>query len=180
MKASATGNFWSLLHGAGSESLHVHPPARRDPNWIPRAGRTAGMRRSLCPRPLTSTRESGLKNPTVYFCIYGSKTTPRHPKATIAFSTDALKNLLCLWTQVSPVKGRTVSEFTPTVSHTLLKAHQSNSSEELTNAAQPTNSGHTRERPSICHSRKVIWQLKWCTNGLNEKKAFSEKSTNRT
>lgn len=155
MKASATGNFWSLLHGAGSESLHLHPPARRDPNWIHWAGRTAGMT-PLCLWALTSTRESGLKNPTVYLCIYGSKPTPRHPKATIAFSTDALKNLLCLWTQVSPVKGRTVSEFTPTASHTLLKAHQSNSSEELTNAAQPTKSGHTRERPSICHSRSHL------------------------
>lgn len=46
-----------------------------------------------------------------------------------------------------PVKSRILSpEFTPTVSHTLLKAHQSNSSEELTNAAQPTKSGHTREK----------------------------------
>lgn len=82
----------------------------------------------------------------VYLRICGSKPTPIYPTPTTAFSTDPFKSLLCLWTQVSQLKAEQSSEFTPPVSHALLKAHQSNSSEELTNAAQPTKSGHTRDK----------------------------------
>lgn len=101
-----------------------------------------GVRRSLCLWTLRHISESGLKNPHS-LCIYGAKPTPT---ATTVFSTDVLRSLLCLGTQVSQQKAEQSPEFTPTVSHTLIKAHQSNSSEELTNTAQPTKSGHTRNK----------------------------------
>lgn len=57
------------------ESLPLHLRAKRYPNWIYWAGRTAGMRRSLCLWTLMSIRESGLNLCEFILWIYGSKPT---------------------------------------------------------------------------------------------------------
>lgn len=80
-----------------SESLHLHPPARRYPKWIYWAGRTAGMRGEEITVSVDSYEHQRARAEFILW-IYGSKPTPT---PTTVFSTDALRSLLCLWTQVS-------------------------------------------------------------------------------
>lgn len=97
-----------------------------------------GVRRSV----FTRIRESGLQNPIIYLCICGSKPTPRYPTPMLYFLQMPTK-VSCASELGFPSKRQSSLLSSHPVSHTLLKAHQSNSSEGLTNAAK---SGHTRDK----------------------------------
>lgn len=127
-----------------------------------------------------------MKRPSIYLPIYGTKPNTH---ATPVWSTEPLQvskvTASTLGFQLKARWCRTLSpQFTHThtnVSYAFLKAYFSNSSKQLANAAQPSKSGHTRDKDqaqsqSICH-RRTIWQLKICINALKKKKAFREKST---